>query len=223
MAKRLMGGLSPYKQTLLMGGRGGEHRREDDYRQEVREYVDKVRHAVPGVLRARALLHEVARLKLAIVNNTDTTFTGVRVEAFLPLDLAVTEWPRAVRDQGDPPDPPTLYGQASRSSLGMYGTLRVPSIVSRVGPLAHFNTPDVVRREDGVYVEYTPVDVRAQGVTPLPSVWLRIEDLSLETVPVRWEATATNADKRLSGSLSVPITPPPITAAELMEDIPEDD
>jgi hypothetical protein len=60
-------------------------------------------------------------------------------------------------------------------------------------------------------------------VTPLPSVWLRIEDLGIETVPVRWEATATNADKRLSGSLSLPITPPPTTAAELMEDLPEDD
>jgi hypothetical protein len=57
----------------------------------------------------------------------------------------------------------------------------------------------------------------------MPSVWLRIEDLSMETVPVRWEATATNADKRLSRGFSVPITPPPLTVAELMEEVPEDD
>lgn len=222
LMKRMMGTSSAFKQSVLLGGIGGEYRREEDYRQEVGEYLDKLREELPAVLRARALLHEVARLKLAVVNNTDTTFTAVRVEVLLP-DLAVTEWPPEVRDEGEPPDPPTPYGQATRSSLGVYGGIRVPSLISGVGPVAAFNTPDVVRRADGVYAEYTPVDVRAQGVTPLPSVWLRIEDLSTETVPVRWEATATNADKRLSGSFSIPITPPPLTVAELMEEVPEDD
>jgi hypothetical protein len=221
--KHIMGTSSAFKQSLLLGGTGGEYRSEEDYRQEVGEYLNKLREALPVVLRARALLHEVARLKLAIVNNTDTTFTGVRVEVLLPPVLAVTEWPQEMRDEGEPPDPPTPYGQATRAGSGLYGSLLTPSLIPRVGPIASFNTPDIERRLDGVYVEYTPVDVRAQGVTPLPSVWLCIEDLRTETVPVRWEATATNADKRLSGSFSVPVTPPPLAAAELMEEVPDND
>lgn len=225
-AMQRMLGLSPYKQNLLMGGMGGEHRTETDYRQKVSEYLEELREALPQVLRARALLHEVARLKLEVVNNTDNTFTGVRIEALLRAQLTVTDWPNEVREEGEPPPPPTLYGQGSRSGIGLYGAgISVPRISSPLAtgiPLAP-GAPDVERKADGVYVDYAAVDVRAQGVTPLPSVWLRVEDPDINTIPLRWEATATNADKRLSVTLSVPVTPPPASVEQLMQEVSEDE
>jgi hypothetical protein len=165
----------------------------------------------------------VARLKLEVVNSTDTTFTGVRIEALLPADLAVTDWPDDMRRDGEPPAPPPLYGQGTGLGLGLYRG--IPAISSHFVPHVPFacRTPEVERRTDGTYVEYVPEDVRAQGVTPLPSVWLCIEDPSVEAIPVQWEATATTADKRLSGTFSVPVARPPVPAEQLMADVRDDE
>lgn len=70
--------LSPFLSPL-----NAEYRSEKDYRAEVSNYIDVLRRELPNVLRARAVLHGIARLRLQVVNNTDTTFTKVRVEARL--------------------------------------------------------------------------------------------------------------------------------------------
>jgi len=216
-------GISPLLQaSLAFGSHGGEYRSEDGYRKDVSRYLDELREQLPDVLPVRALLHKVARLKLEVVNDTDTTFTGVRVEALLPAEFDVTEWPEGLRRDGERPTAPIVYGYArGGSGLGLYSGL--PAIRSLM-PVVPFTrgTPDVESRVDGTYVEYVPKDVRAQGVTPLPSVWLRIED-PLTVIPVRWEATATNADLRLSGTFSAPVVPTVVTVAELMADVPDDD
>lgn len=113
-------------QAVLRVGLGtgsGEYRREDEYRTSVDKYLDELRAALPGALRARALLHRVARLKLEVNNGTDTTFTGVRVELLLPGDWYVSDWPDRVREHAEMPEPPALYGTASRASLGLRGGL----------------------------------------------------------------------------------------------------
>ena len=43
------------------------------------------------------------------------------------------------------------------------------------------------RQADAVNVEYVPEDVRPQGVTPLPSFWLLLDDPSVAAVEVHWE------------------------------------
>lgn len=208
-----------------VSGWDGEYRREEDYRAEVNRYVEKLRAELPSVLRARAVLHGLARLRLQVVNTTDTTFTQVRVEAKLPPNLWATDWQGDVRGKEEPPAPPTPYGQARRSDPGRYRGIGLSAVRSMVpGALAAARwRPDVERRNDAVYVEYVPEDVRAQGVTPLPSVWLLLSDAGSETVEVRWEATATNADRRLSGTITVPITQPAASIEELLAQLPDDD
>ena len=230
MGLRLGGAVSPFKEQLLFGagGLGGigsrEHRSEDDYREEVAGYLDKLRKQLPGIVPARAVMHGFARLRLEVANHTDTTFTKVQVEARLPPDLWVTEWQNEVQDEAELPTPPIRYGQARMSNLGLYSGVSIPSLSAiRPGALVTPWRPDVVRREEAVYVEYVPKDVRARGVVSLPSLWLVIADPSTESVEVSWEATATNAERRLSGTLTVPVVQPPASVDELIEDLPEDD
>lgn len=223
---RRRSGLPPYKLDLLhgVGGLGSrEHRSEEQFRGEVSGYLDKLREELPGILPARSVTHGIARLKLEVVNNTDTTFTKVRVEAKLPPELWVTEWQNEVRSEAELPSPPRAYGQPRLSGLGLRHGISFASVIAPPGALAGPWRPDVLRRPDAVYVDYIPEDVRAQGVTTLPSVWLVIADPATQAVLVRWEATATNAERRLSGTITVPVQQPPASVEELMADLPEED
>jgi hypothetical protein len=226
-AGRRLPGFSPFKEQLIYGaaGLGGlsgrERRSEEDYREEVAGYLDELREQLPGILPARAVMHGVARLRLTVVNNSDATFTKVQVEAKLPADVWVTEWRYEMEDQAEPPKAPTPYGQARLSRLG-YSGISMSSLINPGGPVTPWR-PDVDRRSDAVYVEYLPEDVRARGVTPLPSLWLVIGDPSRRSIEVRWEATATNAQRRLSGTLSVPVDEPPVAVEELMAELPKDE
>lgn len=199
-------------------------RSEGDFRKEVGSYGQKLRDQLPDVLRARAVLHGVARLKLQVVNDTDTTFTRVQVEAKLPPHLWATDWQDAVADDAEPPTPPTPYGEARISRMGSYRGFG-PAIRPLVpGSLTATPwRPDVRQRSGAIEVEYVPEDVRAKGVTPLPSVWLLLEDSDSDEVEVSWEATATNAEKRVSGTLRVPITRPPASIKDLLAELPDDD
>lgn len=225
---RKPGPLSPYGQNVLSGIAGlsvlnHEYRSEEKFREEVNGYVDKLRNELPNVLRARAVLHGIARLKLEIVNNTDTTFTKVRVEAKLPPALWVTGWREDVRDEAEPPEPPIPYGQARMSHMSGYRGLSARGLRSiRPGALGGPWRPEIERRTDAVYVDYVPEDVRAQGVTPLPSLWLLLDDLSTKAVEVRWEATATNAAKRVTGTFTVPVNQRSAGLEELLAELPDD-
>lgn len=224
--REALGPRSVYGQDKFAGILGRsldqEFRTEEQFREEVSRYIDDLRDALPSVLRARAVLHGVARLKLEVHNQTDATFSSVRVEVRLPAEVWATEWQEEVRDQAEPPEPPVAYGQARRSGLG-YARVFPSVLPIRPGSLQARWRPDVERRADAVHVEYVPEDVRAQGVTPLPSLWLLLDDPTITTVEVRWEATATNAEKRLTGVITVPVSQPPAGVAQLLADLPEDD
>jgi hypothetical protein len=226
---RSLSGVPPYKHHLLYGlggveGLGSrEHRSEEQFREEVSGYLDKLREELPGILPARSVMHGIARLKLEVVNNTDTTFTKVQVEAKLPAELWLTEWQNEMRSEAELPSPPRTYGQPRLSGLGLRHGISFASLIAPAGALAGRWRPDLVRRPDAVYVDYIPEDVRAQGVTTLPSVWLVIADPATQAVVVRWEATATNAERRLSGTITVPVRQPPASVEELMADLPDDD
>ena len=200
-----------------------DQRSGEDYRTEVSAYLERLREELPDILPARALLHGVARLKLEVVNNTDATFTGVRVEVWLPPELRVTEWQNEVRGDAELPAPPRPYRSSGLFQLHARQRAFLPSSITRPAVFASDWRPDVDRRPDAVYVEYATEDVRAQGVTRLPSLWLVIDDLATEAVEVRWEATATNAARRLTGTLIVPVNDPPASVRELVADLPDDD
>jgi hypothetical protein len=49
-----------------------------------------------------------------------------------------------------------------------------------------------------------------------------LDDSSIDEVVVHWEATATNAERRPSGTLTIPIEEPPSRIEELLADLDND-
>jgi hypothetical protein len=170
------------------------------------------------------VLHGIARLDLDVVNSTDTTFTGVRVEARLPAELWGTAWQGAVRRDAEPPERPTPYGQGRVLAPGLSRYHSFSSALLAPGAISGAAwRPSVDRGSDAVYLEYVPEDVRAQGVTPLPPIWVAIDDPATEMVTVEWEATATNTERRLTGTITVPVQQPPARISDPMANPPEDE
>lgn len=84
-----LGAFGDASPAVKLARLGGEYRSEENFRDEVAEYLDELARDLPRALRTRAVMHEVARLDLDVVNNTDRTFTNVRVELLLPLEAEV--------------------------------------------------------------------------------------------------------------------------------------
>lgn len=202
-----------------------EQRTEGDYLEEVRDYLECLDEELVPVLCARAVSHDAARLKLEMVNNTDMTFTGVRVEMRLPAELAAVDSYRPTARESEPPSSPIEYGTPRMRSTYGFGVPSIPSAIAArmINPIKPIPAPNVERRADGFHVMFQPVDVRAQGPAQLRSVWLVVDAAHGESVPVQWEATATNAQGRLSGTLNVPLTHPPMTIDDLLDELPPED
>jgi hypothetical protein len=188
---------------------------EKRFREEVQAYLHDLEQDLAKALRARAVMHDMARLRLEVVNETDKTYTGVRIEMLLPSDVKVWNWRGDAPHEAELPVPPEPYGTASFGGFPTRSPLRLKPIIPFKVAL-----PQVERRPDAVHVAFAEADVRAQGVEPLRSVWLVIDDPALDTLPFRWEATATNAEKRLSGSFGVLLTRPAAGVDDLMSDLP---
>jgi hypothetical protein len=219
-----LSGVGPWRQVggayRKLEALGAEYRSEEMFRSSVREYLHELEEVLPDALRARSVVHQVARLKLEVVNNTDKTFTGVRVELLLPLGLEAWEEPDDARQDAELPSPPAPYGTGRVERLSPFGGVSVPSLRPVVPPTVPF--PEIEHRPDGLHVALLEPDVRAQGVTPLRSVWLVIGEPGTEALEIRWEATATNAEGRLTGHITVPVAGPAAGISELLAELPED-
>jgi hypothetical protein len=213
---RKLGMSGSVAKALAMGV--GEYRSEERYRHDVHEYVEELRGALPSALRAKAILHETARLDLEVMNATDTTFTDVRIELLLPSHFEVWEWRDQARGRATPPSAPALYGRGAGQTMPL---VRLP--YERAEAIVPFRAPDVEPRGAGIHVVFSPTNVRAQGVTELWSLWLIVDDPATEAIAIQWEATATNAAKRLTGKLTVPVAGPPAEIRELLSELPEED
>ena len=95
----------------------------------------------------------------------------------------------------------------------------------RVKPVLAFDPPlpAVTRGGDELHIAYVEPAVRAQGTTSLRPVWLVIQEPQTDALAVRWEATATNADKRVVGSFVVALRPPAASVERLLADLPGED
>ena len=215
-----LGGFGQPSPAVKLARLGGEYRSEEKFRVEVEQYLHELDRDLPKAVRARAVMHEMARLDLDVVNNTDRTYTGVRVELLLPSEVGVWDWRDDARTDAALPEPPTPYGTGRIASMSPF-LARAPRL-KPVFPITH-PLPETYRRSDGVHVAFSEPAVRAQGVEELRAVWLVIANPATERIDVRWEATATNAEKRVSGSFTVPVQQPPARLDELLAELPEDD
>jgi hypothetical protein len=180
---------------------GAESRSEEMYLREIAAYGKELRKALPGVLLARSVEHDVGLLRLEAVNHTDTTFIGVQVEVTVPAPFRVCIWKQELLHPGDLPKSPAPFGQQSLRALDYtvgWNSIGMPQL--RPAWL-----PRLQQTDQGSRVVFDPRDVRARGATKLTDVWLLLDHEAPPIIELRWEATAKNARKRLEGVVSVPV------------------
>jgi hypothetical protein len=143
---------------------------------------------------------------------------GVEVEAIFPDEVLVI--PDENEVSAELPTPPTAYGTLQPRDLPKAGMAVSPPIRFEPVPLTNPRAPGVERRDDGVHVLFDSVTVRARGEVDLDPVWVVVSQRTPSgTLPVRWEAAATSANKRLAGQIEVAVGEKLWTASELLTDL----
>lgn len=189
------------------------------YAEDVEVYLNEWARAVR---RRRDVLferHAPSHLKLTVKNNTDRNFRAVQVNVFLPgarsLDPDDQRWPRLPKEPEAPAlqsarpaplfslfahDPQTFTPGPFPSDLFASAALRV------VQPLAPQKRLRRSQGPGGLLLEYPEIDLRPRQELMLQSVCIEVLDPGAETVLVEWDVTATNADGKLAGQISLPVT-----------------
>lgn len=181
----------------------------EQYEQEVESYFAELRRTLPEVLKSSVVEDGNGKLQLELFNPTDTTFTNVRAEIWLPSSAGVYAWRLDANHAGEQlPERPLRYGQRARAADPLSLELPVPP-VPRPAWL-----PRVDRSVDGVHVAFGKVDVPAEGSARLDEIWVVLDTGAPQMLPVRWEATATPAKKRLRGVVEVPVSDSVLTPSQ---------
>jgi hypothetical protein len=213
--------LNPASASRVLGSIAmmqGEYRSEDKYREEVAKYARELAEALPEVLRARSVLHDAGLLQLVIRNGTERTFSGVRVELAVPAGIGVVTWRRDVEDQEELPKAPQAFGSATPFLRGFdYGV----SPLLRSPVMRPLWLPDAVIGDEGARVVFSDEEVRAEGKAQLPDIWLLLDQDAPEEITLGWQATAKQATKRLSGTITVPVARRAMSVAELLAERPD--
>jgi hypothetical protein len=196
----------------------GEYRSAETYTNEVDKYIGKLTDALPDALLARSVLHNTSPLRLGITNNTERTFTGVRVEITVPEGIEVCAYTNDLDDRPSLPRPPLLYGEVSVGAHWSYRDVLIKPPVLR--PIW---APDAYRDGETTTIMYADAEVRAEDTYELPEIWLLLDQDAPSELLITWEATAKEANKRLHATITVPIAEEFADTERLLADPPEQD
>ena len=200
----------------------GDLRTEEEFAREVARYCQELDRELRGVLLARSVLHDAGCLSLSIVNNTNGTFTGVKVELWITGAVGVCVWEHELDDEAQLPTAPVPYGQKTMANYPGI-SLSAAQYLPRVGPMEPVWTPAYQETSEGLHVVFADEDVRAEGHRSLPDIWLMLDHEAPDALAIRWEATAKEAKGRLSGEMAIPVAEGLMSIDELLADVPEDD
>lgn len=188
-----------------------EERREARFREEVQEYLERCRLAIPdGIAEAAAV--NVKPLVLRLHNQTNTFVGGVQVLLRLHGNVRALEpeWPSYAINERFPralPIPP-IFSRGTRSSLRPDTVLApAPSGLSNLrsagaGPSIRID------KFGPVTIELPPVDLRSGRHADLAPFVLLVEEDEGEAITAEWTATATNMNGSISGQLHIPCAEP---------------
>ena len=82
--------------------------------------------------------------------------------------------------------------------------------------------PDCHEDGETTRVVYADTEVRAEGTLVLPNTWLVLDHNAPDEVTIEWEATAKEANKRLRGTVAIPVSPVFIGVDDLLEKPPSE-
>jgi hypothetical protein len=206
----------------IYGAQGNrpENREPEEYEREVSEYLARAQVSLTDLLVCRYVSSQRGLLRLRPVNKTDRTFKDVKFVLRLPPWVSVIDsdklekpkpLPRAPRAYGtrEPPEPILMPG------LGIIRESLRPSLL-KLG-----SGVDITSTSSGPVVKYPSVTLRAkdhEGV--LPDLHLLVgQDGIPGSLTIQWEATADNAEGRVSGQLRLTIGEEDLAVEDLLHDV----
>ncbi|MFF4557916.1 helix-turn-helix domain-containing protein [Streptomyces sp. NPDC001422] len=187
-----------------------DNRTPQEYRNAVNAHIDRCRRLLPSML-SGAVASQNAPLRLRLDNRSGSMLKAVQVTATMDPEFKAAVWSSdAAADLNALPwpEPPAPYGTLTPlASMGLVES-RLPSDLPSLGGSRHPRPkrPVIQKTDDGLVIEFPPVDLRAYAQVTLDSMLLyRATTSDTETAAVRWTATCTNLDGRQTETLQIPV------------------
>jgi len=177
-----------------------EDRTPDQYRQEVERHLTDIGEMLSAISRWHEIDQGLAAVQVEIANRTERNYMSVEVEIYLPDDVKGIN-PDEVPELPDAPARPRAFGTGKPTGLGLgLFPLMLPTYAParvRYGP--------IIDNSGSVRVTHRPIDLRPGEAVRLDVIHLITTAPAGTVLTGTWVATATNADGRATGDLSVTI------------------
>jgi len=201
-----------------------DQRSESDYVAEVETYLESYSNFLNEHLLASYITHGLGQLRVTIANKTDRIFTGVeihlktshRVNAFEPEDvdgsnLARPERPRPFGTRRKP------WSDSDRARLLSGSRWLMP----RTPGIPKHGT--LIKNGESVHIIFEPVTIRPHSTENLDVLTFVTSEPPGTEIQLEWDATATNADGRIRGTVELTVSEQPLPIEELLQNVPDGD
>ena len=186
----------------------------DEYRDEVQRYLLSYAEFINDLMLWRYRKQEIGRLRLTLVNPTDRVFEEVEVEIYLPGEVRAIR-PSDIENPGDAgPSRPRPFGMRSKLDLGLGQAILPRSLVTP--RLAGRPRGPIIDNSFSARITFEPVLLRPHARVPLPEVVLIVTEPPRSRIAGSWTASATNADGRATGAVSITVSDAPLPVGNLL-------
>jgi len=192
-----------------------DQRSAEEYRSEVEQHLIRYREFLDERLLWEYVNSGIGNLKLTLVNPTSKVFEDVQVEIYLPGNVEASD-PEDVDESYDfPPRRPRAFGERTPKpliTLPSYSGISTGLRYSKQRPGPRIDNSGSAR------IVYRPMTLRPHARMTLDDISLSIQEPPGTVVEGIWEATATNAEGRVHGRLSIKVDVTSVPVRRLLID-----
>jgi hypothetical protein len=190
-----------------------DQRSAEEYRSEVEQHLIRYREFFDEWLLWEYVKSGIGNFKVTLVNPTGKVFEDVQVEVYLPGKVEASDPEEVDEPHDSPPRRPKAFGERIPKPL-----ITIPSY-SGISIGSHFAKQHFgpgINNSGSARVIYRPVTLRPHARMILDHISLSIQELPGTVVEGTWEATATNAEGRVRGRLSIKVDVTPVSFRQLL-------
>jgi hypothetical protein len=194
-----------------------ERRTPEEYREVVQQHLSDYRDFLSKHLQWEYVSRGIGRLRLTLVNPTDRVFEDVEVEIYLPGRIAALYPRRLSQPASSKPARPRPFG--TRTSLfGFSNDSFIPRSVV-ISNSANSVPPPAPKIDNSASakVTYPSVMLRPRARVDFDDIVLIVNEAPGSVIAGTWEASATNAQARVKGNLTVRIATTPLPVREILD------
>ena len=187
---------------------GRETRSEDEYRQEVEEFIVEAEKELLAEAKARAVAAGHGLIELVIHNRTEENFEEVLVEARVRGDVSAY-----FDDEGsDFPSRPRKWGTGT--ALAPFAAPQMTYPIT-----SHIPRPPrgYIDNSASARIVFNEFHLRPNYRVPLPKFFLMVSDALVgQELQLRWHATSKSVAGSITGDLTLPVASEYLSLQELM-------